>query len=271
MRPGLRWGCRAVVLAWSAALLARPWPPPLREPAPAATTRIQPVREPRQPRPEAPAAQPEGPRPAPEPPAAQPEAPRSAPEPPAEEPVSTRVSAADFRQGEGLLDGGGAFPALSFGYDAFPSFLSYARAMVGLGARFVVVRNREIVGTLDLESRSVDTAPLGRAFSPRARDYTSEPGLAPLARRARERFGSGAVVMMLVPRSLDAGLFGGLARVLAEHGEPRAGLVEVRGSYERAPGGGVRLRVERALRRDGTPVRVDALFDLGSLAGGAPS
>jgi hypothetical protein len=262
VRRATRWGCHAVVLAWSAALFAQhaqlgPDAPRAQRPA---TARVRPVPEPRPARPaEPPPAPPEA---APAPP--EPVAPEPEPAPP--EPAATRVSQADLRQGQGLLEGGGAFPALSFGYDAFPSFADYARAMVALGARFVVVRHRAIVGSVDLDSRAVDTAPLGRGFSPRARDYTSEPGLAPLARAARERFGSGAVVMMLVPRALDAGLFGGLARVLSEQGQPHAALREVRGSYERAPGGGVRLRVERAVRRDGTAVPVRAVFDLDRIA-----
>lgn len=265
MRRAARWGCYAVVLAWSAvlfaqhALLAPAAPRAQRLP----TARVRPVPEPRP----APVAQPAPAEPAEARPVpSEPEPAPPPPEPAPPEPAATAVSQADLRQGQGLLDGGGAFPALSFGYDEFPSFEAYARAMLALGARFVVVRNRAIVGSVDLESRSVDTAPLGGGFSPRARDYTSEPGLAPLARVARERFGAGAVVMMLVPRALDAGLFGGLARVLSEQGEPHAALSEVRGSYERAPGGGVRLRVERAVRRDGTAVPVRALFDLGSIA-----
>lgn len=267
MSRALRWSCHAAVLAWSVALLAKQLPlgaPPPQQPA---TARVMPVPErPRVPEPAQAPAPPE-----PEPAAVEPAAPEPAPEPAVAEPVATLVSAADLSRGQGLLDGGGSFPALSFSYDEFPSFVSYARAMLGLGARFVVVRNRQIVGSVDLDSRVVGSAPLGRGFSPRARDYTAEPDLAPIAQAAREHFGAGAVVMMLVPRSLDAGLFGGLARVLSEHGEPHTGLSEVRGSYERVPGGGVRLRVERAVRRDGTPVRVEAVFDLAAIAGGVPS
>jgi hypothetical protein len=72
--------------------------------------------------------------------------------------------------------------------------------------------------------------------------------------------------MMLVPRDLDAGLFGGLARLLAERGERRERVREIRGRYERAPGGGVWLRVEAAVRGDGSTVSMDALFDLGQIA-----
>ena len=254
-----------MVLVWSVALLVEQWqhmPEIATEPLPVAA-RVLPMPEPKQPevastKPSAPAAEP-----APEL--------EHAPEPQRLDPHPTPVSARDFTFGSDLLDGGGAFPALSFGYDEFPSFVSYARAMVGLGARFVVVRNRQIVGSVDLDSRSVGNEPLGTGFSPRARDYTSEPGLASIAAVARERFGGGSVVMMLVPRSLDAGLFGGLARVLSEHGESHAGLSEVRGSYQRVPGGGVRLRVDRALRRDGSFVDVEAVFDLRAIAEGVNS
>ena len=62
-----------------------------------------------------------------------------------------------------------------------------------------------------------------------------------------------------------------LARLLEERGEPHGRLSEIRGRYEQAPGGGVRLRVEQALRRDGTPVGVHAVFDLARIAGGTAS
>jgi hypothetical protein len=140
--------------------------------------------------------------------------------------------------------------------------------MTRLGARFVVVRSREIVGTVDLETGATGSF-AGGAFSPRARDYTGEPGLAPLARAARESYGERSVVMMLVPRRLDSGLFGGLARALAEQGEPHGGLREIRGRYERGPAGGIRLRLEEAVRRDGTSIPLEALFDLGQIAGAA--
>ena len=266
----LRWTCHFVVLGWTAALLARAsWLMPLataaEEPV---TARVLPVPTPPE----------EAPRnePAPEPePAAEP-APAAEPEPVAEskrsvEPDPRAVSDSDFAAGSSLLDGAGRFPVLSFSYEDFSSFLEYARAMNALGARFVVVRNREIVGAVELESRAVSTDPLGSGFSPRARDYSGEPGLSPLSRAAHERFGRSAVVMMLVPRSLDAGLFGGLARLLSERGEPHAGLSEIRGRYEQAPGGGVRLRVEQVLRRDGTPVAVHAVFDLAPMAAGVAS
>jgi hypothetical protein len=177
-----------------------------------------------------------------------------------------RVGQAELAEGTALLDGAGEFPALSCSYEDFAGFRGYARAMIALGARLVVVRDREVVSQVDLDTGAFDPASLGLAFSPRARDYTGEPGLARLARAARERFGDRAVVMMLVPRVLDAGLFGGLAQLLAERGEPRERVREIRGRYERGPGGGVRLRVEAAVRRDGSAVSLDALFDLGQIA-----
>lgn len=261
-RPALRWGCRGAVLAWSVLLLSRAAslepPQAVAEPQ---TAVVRPV-------PEKPAEVPQPEPEAAEEPAAPPE---PEPEPADVAPAPRPVSASDFAAGASLLDGGGDFPVLSFSYEDFSSFGAYAAAMDALGARFVVVRNREIVGALELDSNTVSETRPGVGFSPRARDYTDEPALAPLARAARERFGSGVVVMMLVPRALDAGLFGGLARLLAERGEPHRGLSEIRGRYQRATGGGLQLRVEQALRRDGTPVGVQGLFDLGPIARGRAS
>ena len=82
-----------------------------------------------------------------------------------------------------------------------------------------------------------------------------------------------AVVMMLVPRDVDAGLFGGIARALAARGDRHDRYREIIGRYERAPDGGVRLRVERGLRADGSEVPIGLLFDLTAitrLAGAAP-
>jgi hypothetical protein len=265
-----RWTCHAVVGAWGLVLLAQPASPlpivSLPEPEPESRASVTPVAlETPEPKPAPEPEPPAEPEPAPEPVVrAEPK-----PEPPEpEEPAVQRVESADLASGGALLDGSGGFPVLSFGYDDFPSFRSYARAMTRLGARFVVVRQREIVGTVDLDSGAVG-AFRGGAFSPRARDYTGEPGLAPLARAARETHGDRSVVMMLVPRRLDAGLFGGLARVLAERGEPHARLREIRGRYERAAGGGIRLRLEEAVRRDGTRIPMEALFDLAQIAGAA--
>jgi hypothetical protein len=178
----------------------------------------------------------------------------------------TPVQPSDLVAGAELLDGAGGFPALLCSYDDFPSFRDYARAMTALGARFVVVSDRRIVGDIDLDAGILESTrpPLG--FSPRARDYTGEPGLANLTRAARERFGRDAVVMMLVPREVDAGLFGGIARALDGRGERHDGYTEIRGRYQRGPGGGVRLRVDSGLRADGSEASLDLLFDLGAIA-----
>jgi hypothetical protein len=267
-----RLACHAAVVAWGAALFAasifetpvlanaaeaeeavariRPVPEAAREePPPAEVARAEPP-----PRAEPP-AEPE-PEPSAEPPA-EPE--------PARPAAPTQVAAGDISQGVALLGDGGVFPVLSCSYESFPSFRAYARAMDSLGARFVVVRRRQIVGSIDLETGAIGDATLGTAFSPRARDYTGEPGLAKLARRARARFGQGAVVMMLVPREIDAGLFGGIARLLAERGDRHDAYREIRGRYEHS-NGGVRLRVDAGIRPDGTRVAMDLLFDLGAIA-----
>jgi hypothetical protein len=231
-------------------------------PTSAAPVRIvQALREPAR----APESQ-EAPEPDPEP-ALRPEPePRGEREPP--EPSPTRVGPPEFAEGEALLDAAGAFPVLSFSYEDFPSFRDYARAMAALGARFVAVRHRQIVGAVDPASGAIAAVLPGSDFSPRARDYTGEVGLAPLARAVRERFGPGTVVMMIVPRSLDAGLFGGLARALAERGVGHEQVREIRGRYLRGAAGGVRLRVEGAVGRDGSALDLEALFDLGQIAGG---
>jgi hypothetical protein len=260
-RRALRWGCHAAVLIWCSAALSQVVWPPREEPRPSAA-RVRPVPTP------APQAAPAPPEPeaASEPPPPEPASPEPAPVPP--EPRPRAVGRAELAAGGALLDAGGDFPVLSFSYEDFPSFREYARAMQRLGACLVVVRSREIVGGVDLESGAIEAVAVGPGFSPRARDYTGEPDLAPLARIARERFGREAVVMMLVPRALDAGLFGGLDRVLAERGERRERVREIRGRYLRGPGGGVRLRVEAALRRDGTALSVEALFDLRQITRG---
>jgi len=249
-----RLACHAAVIAWGAAFFAASI---LEAPVPAEATeavaRIRPLPEEarKEPEPAEPPAEP-GPAPPAEPEPAQPAA-------------ATRVAAADISQGAALLDDGGAFPVLSCSYESFPSFLVYARAMSSLGARFVVVRRRQIVGSIDLETGAIGDAALGAAFSPRARDYTGEPDLAKPARHARERFGQGAVVMMLVPREIDAGLFGAIARRLAERGDRHDAYREIRGRYERA-NGGVRLRLEAGIRSDGTRAAMDWLFDLDAIA-----
>jgi hypothetical protein len=256
----LRLACHAAVVAWFAALLVL-----LRFDAPSpeaevSTARVRPV--PEEPPPAATARS--EPPPAPEPPApVELVEPEPAPPEPREAAVA-RVRAGDVSRGAALL-GSGDFPVLSCSYESFPSFAAYARAMASHGARFVVVRRREIVGSVDIETGAMGAPALGSVFSPRARDYTGEPGLSDLARRARTRFGAGAVVMMLVPRSLDAGLFGGISRVLAERGDRHDAYREIRGRYERTAGG-IRLRVDSAVRADGTRVDMDLLFDLGEIA-----
>jgi hypothetical protein len=257
-----RLACHAAVIAWGAALFAAPiLETPLSAIAPEAVARIRPLPEqvPEQPEPAAVARAEPAPSEAPPPPDPPAEPERKPPD------AATRVAAGDISEGAALLDDGGAFPALSCSYESFPSFLAYARAMSSLGARFVVVRRRQIVGSIDLESGAIGDADLGMAFSPRARDYTGEPGLEKLALRARARFGQGAVVMMLVPREIDAGLFGGISRRLAERGDRHDAYREIRGRYERAQGG-VRLRVDEGIRPDGSRVAMDWLFDLGAIA-----
>jgi hypothetical protein len=245
---GLRRLSRAAALTWALALPALVSLRPAEEtPAPLPRVRAAPPPTP-------------APRAAPAPEAESPPEPRAVATPP-------RAPSADERaEGEALLDAGGRFPALSFGYDDFPSFLAYARAMQRLGARFVVVSRRQIVGSVDLDTGSLGPPSLDGAFSPRARDHGGEPGLGVLADAARRRFGAESDLRMLVPRSVDAGLFGAIARLLAERGEDRDALREIRGRYERGPDGGVHLRVEAAVRRDGTAVPLDALIDLGGLA-----
>jgi hypothetical protein len=185
---------------------------------------------------------------------------------PIAEPSPVAVTEAALREGIALLERAGSFPALSCSYDQFPSFLSYARAMQGLGARFVVVRQRHIVGEWDLASRTFrERAPEG-SFSPRARDYTEEPALRQVAQVAREHFGPDAVVMMVVPQSIDAGLFGGIAHALAQRGDPHDGYRELLGRYERGEDGALRIRLESGRREDGTTVPLDLVFDLGAIA-----
>ena len=72
--------------------------------------------------------------------------------------------------------------------------------------------------------------------------------------------------MMLVPRELDAGLFGGIARELSRRGESHVDFREITARYQRGPGGGVRLRVDAAVRLDGSRLGMDLLFDLTEIA-----
>jgi hypothetical protein len=180
------------------------------------------------------------------------------------EPMS--IGGRDIEEGLSLLAAAGLFPVLTCGYDDFGSFAGYARAMTTLGARFVVVERRRIQAEVDVESGSMQAGPPGPGFSPRARDYSGEPALAKLATRAREQFGAGAEVMMLVPRKLDAGLFGGIARSLSARGDSADLYQELRGSYVSDGAGGVRLRVEEGIRRDGSRTPLALLFDLRQIA-----
>ncbi len=257
------------------AIVARIQPRP--EPPPVDDSEAEPEPEKPDPSPRVEAAAPEPP------PRAEPELepkPERVPEPelapsesePEIEPVMaasaepTRVRRADVFAGAALLDGAGAFPVLNCSYEDFDSFVDYARAMTDLGARFVVVRNRQILGGIDVESGFITEADLAAAFSPRARDYTGEPALSRHALAIRGRFGRGAVVMMLVPRDLDAGLFGGIARALSKRGERHQDYREIRGRYRRAAGGGVQLQIDSAMRPDGSRVDLGLLFDLNAVA-----
>lgn len=245
-------------LAWSAAN-----PPAQGEAAPERVARIAPVREEVPAIPERSVAEA-----APEPEAIPPH-----PEPPDErvDPAVTSVGRSERARGARLLDEEGAFPVLTCSYEDFESFDAYAEAMQRLGARFVVVRRREIVASFDPASGALREGGVHADFSPRARDYTGEPGLAVLARTARERYGDGAVVMMLVPRAFDAALFGGIAGALAGRGDGHADYREIQARYVRTEGGGVRLRVDAGVRAGGEEVPLDLLFDLSEIARAEPS
>jgi len=192
-----------------------------------------------------------------------------APAPRAPEPLPpTSVGEADVAFGGTLLSDANAFPALESRYEGYGSFREYARAMQRLGARFVVVDRRAIVGTID--PWTLETGALGdpAGLSPRARDYAGEPELLRASRAVRRTHGRRAEVMMLVPRRLDAGLFGGIARALEARGHDPARYREIRARYERGPGGRLHLRVEAAVRRDGGEEPLPLLFDLDRLASG---
>ena len=146
-----RLACHGAVIAWGAALLvgsALEAPPP-ELPAEAPVARIRPLPEPPPTVPEPPqVAAAEKPPPKPAPVKPEPAPPKqAAPEPAA---ATTPVLAADLSRGAALLNAGGDFPVLSCSYESFPSFRAYARAMTGLGARFVAVRRRAILGSVDL-------------------------------------------------------------------------------------------------------------------------
>ena len=93
-----------------------------------------------------------------------------------------------------------------------------------------------------------------------------------LSLAVREKFGRGSRVKMLLPRDLDAGLFGGIALVLAARGEAPDAYSEIQGRYEPAADGKVWFRVETGTRSDGASVALPRLFDLSALAaGGSPT
>lgn len=194
-------------------------------------------------------------------------APAQAAAPAAPAPI-VEITGEDLDRGSALLSSSGRFPVISASYEGLRSFGRYAAAMTALGGRFAIVRQRGIVGEIDLASGAIRDASLDRPFSPRARDYSDEPALAEPARRVRERFGPEAEIMLLVPRSLDAGLFGGIARELAATGEGHAAYREIEGRYERGSDGGLRFRLVSGLRMDGRRVALGAVFDLGTLARG---
>ncbi len=210
-------------------------------------------------------------RPLPEPPepaasAPEPEASAPAEAPPTPEVIDVGRAALD--RGDALLSDGGSFPVLSFRYDGLGSFRGYARAMERLGARFVVVRQREIVAQVNPDSGALAEPDVDSRFSPRARNYSDEPALSGLARDVRSRFGGEAEVMMLVPRRLDAGLFGGIAEGLAGRGLSHRSLREIQGGYGLGPAGGLGVRIDSAEARDGSRLALGWWIDLETLAGG---
>lgn len=252
-------GSRVAVIAWLAALVAglpRPEAPPADAPAvEPPRVRVQPVAvAPAEP---ARAAAPEIHR---EPPP-EPTPPRAA----APRPAPARAVPDDLARGDALLSNAGRFPAIHASYDALYGFARYAAAMTALGGAFVVVRERAIVAGIDVASGAIRDAAPGPSFSPRARDYTDEPALGEPLRRARARFGPDAEIMLLVPRPLDAGLFGGIARELEARGLRPADFREVEGRYERGADG-LRFRLVSGLRMDGARVDLPAEFDLAALA-----
>lgn len=238
-----------VALTWN-----EPEPPPEAAPEP----------EPQEPPPSEPAAEPEpppevAPEPEPEP---EPETKSPAPAPPIR---AVAIDAADLDRGDPLLDGAGAFPPVESSYSEFGSFAAYAGAMEELGARFVVIRARKIVARIDVATGSMGPVGVSARFSPRARDYSGEPALSSAARSARARYGPRAEVMMLVPRSVDAALFGAIARELEQRGTAPSEVRRIQARYQRSPSGGVALRVDAGRHRDGSAVPLGLLFDLSQI------
>jgi hypothetical protein len=180
--------------------------------------------------------------------------------------VASQVGAEEIATGEQILSGTSPFPVLSAGYASYGSFARYASSMRSLGARFVVLSEREIAAGVDLERASLEKLGSLEGFSPRARSYSGEPELDRVMKLVRERYGPSASIAMLVPRALDAGLFGGIAGVLEQHGQPAHSVHEVLGRYEPAADGSTRLRVDAALRKDGERIPLDVIFDLDQIA-----
>lgn len=260
MVRGLRWGSRAALGVWIVAVFAALAPgasvPVEAESAdaPRAVARVEPIPEPE------PAVEPE-PEPAPEA--------SSEPEPVSEAAAPQVLSSSDVRRGEAWLQAGGSFPVIHASYDGLSGFRAYADAMLALGARFVVVSDRRIVGQLDWATGRLGAAALERPFSPRARDYSGEPALARHARAARRRYGGDAGIRLLVPRDLDAGLFGAIARELANRGEGPEAFRQVEGRYRRGADGGLELRLMAAERLDGSRLPLTTVFALSRTAGGS--
>ena len=196
--------------------------------------------------------------------------PEEAPAPPPAEPVAEPepmvADRYDAARGAASRPGERPFPAVSASYDDLGSFDRYARAMLDLGARFVVVRGMEVVGEVDIHTRRAGPVGALTGFSSRARNYTDEPALRPLSQVATEAFGEGASLRMIVPRRLDAALFGSLARAIESNGRSIDELREIRGRYRRAAGGGIAFATESVVASDGgvTPLRVT--IDLSRIA-----
>lgn len=184
------------------------------------------------------------------------------PEPDVRELAVQTVAEADVARGSALLTGDGGFPVLESRYESFGSFREYARAMQGLGARFVVVERRAILGTIDPWTLQPGELRDAASLSPRARDYAGEPALLAAGRTVRQRHGRRAEIMMLVPRRIDAALFGGIARALAVRGQDPSAYRQILARYERGPGGTLHLRVETAVGKDGHEEPLPLLFDL---------
>lgn len=252
-----RLACVVIVVLWALAWSA------LRSAAPPAPVRVavRPVqRASDTPTPTAPPKEPAAPPPVPAAPVTPPEPLTSV------ESAASAVQREDVARGEALLQGAGSFPPLHASYEALGSFHAYAAAMHRLGARFVVVERRHILGEIDPEGNLLGSSPPSGRFSPRARDYSDEPALAPARARARARWGMGSTVMMLVPHRVDAVLFGAVARRLAERGRRPDEYRALEARYARARHGSLTLHVERGTRLDGSEEEIHLVLDLSRIA-----